>query len=165
MKNEVDAYVKSVTSDVHQVKFRIALLPPPPSQITAALHDGSPSVAAIDPEFQIIRIPAERVPPEFWKSIPPDLQMRLNEVNGVDQIVSEMWVYHGEQINAQSRQILQTMAQTPGQPAQTQVPRAQLEAENERRRQEMKALLQTPYTPGMPNSQLTKSPVRIEIIQ
>jgi len=165
LKNEVDGYVKSVTSDVHQVKFRIALLPPPPSQITAALRDGSPSVAAIDPEFRIIRIPAERVPPEFWKSIPPDLQMRLNEVNGVDQIVSEMWAYHGEQINAQNRQILQTMAQTPGQPAQAQDPRAQLEAENERHWQEMKALLQTPYTPGKPNSQLTKSPVRIEIIQ
>jgi hypothetical protein len=161
LKNEVDDYVKSITTDMHQVQFRIALKPPPMPQMQAAMPDNSPEMAAMSPLPQKIQIPAERVPPEFWKSIPPDLQQRLNEVNGVGQIISEMWAYHAEQINAQNRQM---MTPPSGQPAQTQDWHAQLEADNARKREEAKALLLNSYTPGTPNSPLTKPLVRIEII-
>jgi hypothetical protein len=162
LKNEVDVYVKSITSDMHHVQFRITLKPQPVPQIQSAVPDNSPAMAAISPQPQKIRIPAEQVPPEYWKSIPPDLQQRLNEANGVDQIVSEMWAYHADQINAQNRQM---MPQTSGRSAPAQDWHAQLEADNARRREESKALRLNSYTPGTPNLPLTKPLVRIEIIQ
>jgi hypothetical protein len=137
LKNEVDAYVKSVTSDMHHVQFRIALNPPLMPQMQAAIPDDASEVTAMSPQSLKIQIPAERVPGEYWKSIPPDLQKRLNEANGVEQIISEMWVYHAGQINAQNRQA-----------ASANSKRSQIQ----------------PFTPGTPHLPLTKPPVRIEII-
>jgi hypothetical protein len=137
LKNEVDDYVKSITTDMHHVQFRIALKPPPMPQMQAVMPDNSPEMAAMSPLAQKVQIPAERVPLEYWKSIPPDLQQRLNEANGVEQIISEMWAYHAEQSNAQNRRA----ASGNSQPSQIQT-----------------------FTPGMPNLPLTKPPVRIEII-
>ena len=161
LKNEVDNYVKSITSDTHHVQFRLTLKPPLMPQTQSAVPDNLPEMAAMSPQPQKIRIPAERVPMEYWKSIPPDLQRRLNEVNGEDQIVAEMWAYHAEQINAQNRQM---MTQPPNQPAPVLNWHAQLEADNARRREESKNLLLHSFTPGTPNLPLTKMPVRIEII-
>jgi hypothetical protein len=89
------------------------------------------------------------------------LQQRLNDANGVDQIVAEMWAYHAEQINAQNRR---RITQPSDQPAQSLDWHAQLEADNARRREESKAVPLNSDAPGTPNLQLTKPPVRIEII-
>ena len=137
LKNEVDEYAKSITTDMHHVQFRIALVPPPMPQTQPVMPDASLEMAAMSPQQQKIQIPAERVPVEYWKSIPPDLQQRLNEANGVEQIVSEMWSYHAGQINAQNRQAAASDPQL-----------GQIQS----------------FTPGSPNLPLTKPPVRIEII-
>lgn len=161
LKVEVDDYAKAISTDTHQVQFRIALKPPALTRMQAVLPDNSPDLAGISPQPPKIQIPAERVPPEYWQSIPPDLQRRLNEANGADQIVSEMWAYHVEQINAQNWRM---MTQAHSQSAQAKGGRAQLEADNARRREEARTLLQKTSTPGMPSFPLTKPPVRIEIV-
>jgi hypothetical protein len=42
-------------------------------------------------------IARERVPQEYWDSIPPQLQLRLSGVRDEDEIVKEMWAFQREQ--------------------------------------------------------------------
>jgi hypothetical protein len=154
-----------------QIRYRTSLVPPPLRLLQVSEPDDSLAQWAMSPLSQRrIRIPAERVPPQYWQKIPEDLQKRLNNLNNVDQIVAEMWQYYTEQVNQQNREMMAKMSQPPQtQPSllQPQDWHAQLEQENEKRREEMKAMLLKSYTPGDPdqqNLQLTRPPIQIEII-
>jgi regulator of sirC expression with transglutaminase-like and TPR domain len=46
-----------------------------------------------------VRIPAERVPPEYWQSIPQELQERLRGRTREEEIISEMWAFKVEELN------------------------------------------------------------------
>lgn len=97
LKNEVDAYAKTMTTDTHKVQFRISLVPPPmPAPPNAAPGEFSADIALQNQPIRI-RIPAERVPWEYWKSIPSDRQNRLDKLQNEDQIVSVMWEYQADE--------------------------------------------------------------------
>ena len=161
LKNEVDTYANEMTTDTHKVQFRVSFVPPP--MLQTVTPDGSLASNELIPQPRRIRIAAERVPPEYWKSIPPELQNRLNELNNADQISSEMWAYYGEQANKRGREAMEKMSVKPAQEQPTD-PQTILQQENARHREEMKAMLLQSYTPGVPNLPLTKPTVRIEII-
>lgn len=138
LKDEVDKYAKEKTTDIHKVQFRISFVPPPVRLLqTPNLDD---PVASMEFSQRRIRIRAERVPPAYWQSIPPELQTRLNGLNNEEQIISDMNSYYAEEMNRRSRQV---MGPVTAKPQQGQI---------------------QPFTPGVPNLPLTKPPVRIEII-
>ena len=149
-----------------------------------------------------VRIPAERVPHEYWQGIPPELQQRLNGLTKEEEIVTEMWRFNVEAVNRRNQEAMAALVPKQPEPlpsnlrrewlpteyrdsmpkqlrerlakvnppelVPSEIQRFQLEEENRRRSEEMKALLVKPLEPGQPNSPpnspLTGSPVSVAII-
>jgi len=102
LKKEINDYVGAISTDMHKVQFRVALKPPEMPLAQAALSPNAVNALALVPQPRTFQIPEAQVPQEFWKGIPEALQVRLNNVNSKEQIISEMWSYLAEQINKQN---------------------------------------------------------------
>lgn len=163
LKDEVEKYATAMTTDTHKVKFRISLVPPPVRLLQAPEPNDLLVASDTSPQPARIRIRAERVPHEYWQSVPPELQQRLNALKNEEQIVSEMNSYYAEELNRRNRLAMEQRTAKPviAQPAN---PQTQLAQENARRLEEMKVMMVKPFTPGVPNLPLTRPPVRIEIV-
>jgi hypothetical protein len=61
-----------------------------------------------------VRIPAERVPPEYWQGVPPELQRRLIGLTKEEEIVAELWRFNVEAVNRRNRETMAALV--PKQP-------------------------------------------------
>ncbi len=193
LKEEVEAYRRqaALASDSPAVEGEIpSPAPPVPTELLALLSDM--------PQPVRVRIPAERVPPEYLYEIPAELQKRLAGMTKEQEIVTAMWEFHVEEVNRINQQAMAALMPKPAQPlprnvraewlpeeyrqampeelrrrletlnrpelVQSEIRRFQLEEENNKRSEAMKALLTQPFEPGHPNEPLTKPPVHIEIV-
>jgi hypothetical protein len=205
IQREVAALKQELEADRRQAMLMsdsIGTMPPPilATEPLAAGSESSEMVAllAAVPQPVRVRIPAERVPHEYWQGIPQELQRQLNGLSKEEEIVTEMWSFNVEGINRRNQEAVAAL--TPKQPeplpphvrrewlsaayrdsmpkelrrrlakvsraelVHSEIYRFQLEEENQRRAEEMKALLVKPSEPGQPNWPLAEPPVFIEII-
>jgi len=63
-----------------------------------------------------VRIPAERVPPEYCVSIPQELRERLSGKTREEDIVSEMWAFRVEEINRANQEARARLTRPPPAP-------------------------------------------------
>ncbi len=106
----------------------------PPVPPTEAVAGGSEplqmaALLAAVPQPVRVRIPAERVPHEYWQAIPPELQRQLNGLTREQEIVTEIWRFHAEQLNRSSQAAMAAMAPKSAQPLPRNVQRDWLPAE------------------------------------
>ncbi len=101
LKNEVDEYAKEMTTDTHKVQFRISLVPPP----LRLLQTAGPEQLLADelfPKVQRMIFPAELVPLEYLRSVPPELMNRLRKLNNEREMIEEMRIYSMEEMELQN---------------------------------------------------------------
>ncbi|MDB6017490.1 MAG: hypothetical protein JWR19_1979 [Pedosphaera sp.] len=89
-----DEYPKQMTG--RKVSFRVSFVPPPVRLLQTSEPDES-LVDALLPQTQRIVLPAERVPPEYWRSTPPELMARLRKLNNEREMIEEMNIYAAEE--------------------------------------------------------------------
>ena len=168
LKKEVDAYRRQamLASDSTAVEEEnTSPSSPVPAELLALLSDM--------PQPVRVRIPAERVPPEYRYELPAALQARLAGMNQEQEIVAEMWTFHAENLNRRNREAMAALMPKPPLPrnvrvewlpaeyrqsmpdelrrrlerlnrpelVQSEIWRFQLEVENHKRSEAMKALL------------------------
>ena len=63
-----------------------------------------------------VRIPAERVPPEYCASIPQELRERLSGKTREEDIVSEMWTFRVEELNRANQEARAKLTRPPPAP-------------------------------------------------
>jgi hypothetical protein len=194
LKEEVEAYRRQamLASDSPAVEEEIPAPAPPgqsaPAELLALLSEL--------PQPVRVRIPAERVPPEYLHELPAELHARLAGMTQEQEIVSEMWMFHVEDVNRRNREAMAALLPKRPLPrnvraewlpeeyrqsmpdelrrrierlnrpelVQSEIRRFQLEQDNHKRSEAMKALMTQPFEPGRPNSPLTRPPVQIEIV-
>lgn len=82
-----------------------------PAQPLADRHAASPAPDLPSPRR--VRIPAERVPPEYWRSIPTELQDRLRGLTREEDIVTEMWAFNAEELYHENKEAAARFAAKP----------------------------------------------------
>jgi hypothetical protein len=84
----------------------LAALPIQTPDPTTTVSEPSAQLAALlssVPQPTLVRIPAERVPQEYWRGIPQELQEQLAGRTSEQDIVTEIWRFHVEQANRRNQ--------------------------------------------------------------
>ena len=115
LKNEVDEYANAMTTDTHKVLFRTSFVPPPVRLLQTSEPD-EPLADELLPQTQHIVLPAERVPPEYWRSTPPELLTRLRKLNNEREMIEEMNLYSAEEARLRNLKTQNAMSQAQFQP-------------------------------------------------
>jgi len=98
-----------------------SLAPQPlqPSDPPTTVSESAPQLAALlsnVPQPTRVRIPAERIPREYWQGFPPELQEQLAGRSDEQDIVTEIWRYHVEQANRRNQAAMAAAFPSPAQP-------------------------------------------------
>ena len=110
-----DEYPLLMTTNLHRVKFRISLVPPP----LRLLQTAEPEQSLADdlfPKKQRMIFPAELVPPQYWRTTPPELLNRLQKLSNARDMVEEMNVYAAEETRLHNLEMESRMRQPYFQP-------------------------------------------------
>ena len=110
LKSEVDAYVTAKTTDTHKVQFRVSFVPPPVRLLQTFEPDESLENEIL-PQIPRVVLPAERVPPQYWRSTPAGLMNRLQKLNNERDMIEEMNVYAVEEARLQNLSMQNAMSQ------------------------------------------------------
>ena len=90
-------------------------LPTEPASASSDLPQVATLLSAI-PQTVRVRIPAKRVPPEYWQAIPPELQQQINGLTREQEIVTEMWRFRAEQLSRSNRAAIAALTTTRPEP-------------------------------------------------
>jgi hypothetical protein len=116
LKDEVDAYVKAVTTDMHHVKYRLVIVPMAPAQTQTVSQDNFSEAVDVSSQTRTIQIPAESVPYGYRESMPPELLSRLQKLNNANDIIEEMQAYSAEETRLHNVELQNQMSLPPIQP-------------------------------------------------
>jgi hypothetical protein len=168
----IEAAVKELKDEMEAHRREAMLASDAPSTATRL----QPRISAVSPELaealanppepRRIRIPAERIPQEYWKGLPPELQDRLNRSGAIreDDILTEIRAFEAEEANHRNRQALatqQALARQPNANGQRSARQEQIRRQNEELLYGTQSGAPQPTDPRVP---ISGPPIHVEII-
>ncbi len=107
LREDLREYRNQISDDPAKVAASFGPPQPPANQqkFLALLQD--------IPFGRRIRIPQEKVPPEYWNGIPPELQKRLQELANEEEIIEEMQVFAAEEIGLRNQEAMLAAGRPP----------------------------------------------------
>ncbi len=115
---EIEKLVAKLKDDLRQYRNQIS---DDPEKVAAAFGWTQP--AANQQKFlalfqngpfgRRIRIPQEKLPPEYWNGIPPGLQRRLQKLTREEDIIEEMQVFAAEEVGLRNREAMLAPGRSP----------------------------------------------------